>query len=442
MYFWNSIKNSNKTFLITDDQEITYTQFNLLVDSYKYDFSKLKRSICIILMDNDAESVAAYVCCLQMNIVPLLINNDISDEDLKNITLKFKPSLIVNNKNVQIFHNYSFIYNTEVGLLLSTSGSTGSSKFVAISYSALQSNTDSICSYLSITELDRGFCSMPLSYSYGLSIINSHINKNASFVLTKSSPFEREFTNSFDAYNCTNISGVPFLHEVLLRTGFYKRNYSSLRFITQAGGNLKERFKKKILEYSSKSAIEFYVMYGQTEATARISYVPPNTLEKKISSIGIPIPSGKLFLSDDSEILYSGPNIMLGYVNCVDDINILEKKNVLNTGDIGYADEDGYFYITGRLKRYIKITGFRYSLDEIENTLTEELFCSILVDGVEDKLEVFSAGNVDSFKILNLLQNKFNIKSNYITCYCISDVPLTKNGKTDYKNLKKYIYEY
>lgn len=435
MGFWNRIEDSSDIFLVSEEHSLTFTQFKYLVESFNSKFEGIKRSVCILLMDNTSYSVAAYVSCLQMKIIPLLINVDTPDNVVNELIYNFKPSSVIQGNNVKYIENYELVDNHDLGLLLSTSGTTGTSKYVAISYDSLQSNADSICNYLEITRQDRAYCTMPLSYSYGLSIVNSHINKKASVVLTNLSPFDIKFVENFEQNMCTNISGVPFLHEVLLRTGFYKKNYSSLRFITQAGGYLKERFKKKILEYSKINDVNFFVMYGQTEATARISYVPPESLQYKLTSIGIPIPSGKLSLSIDNEILYTGPNIMMGYVNNYSDFNSLSQLDVLHTGDTGYVDSDGYFYITGRLKRYIKITGFRYSLDEIERLLSEKLNLDIVVDGDEDILKIYALESIDSLFLNKLLQNSFKINSNYVKFYQLSKFPLTKNGKIDYKNL-------
>ncbi|WP_158027010.1 AMP-binding protein [Aequoribacter fuscus] len=424
--------------MISDDDSLSFERFNILVTTFAESFSHFKkRSIFLIVMDNSINCVATYIACLKLKIIPLLLPENIMEEDLKKYIELYNPSAIFSKNRILELNHQRVVPNQEVALLLSTSGSTGSPKLVALSYEALQSNADSISVYLNLTCNDRGFCSMPLSYSYGLSILNSHLNCNASVVITKKTPFDKDFIDMFQANNCTNISGVPFLHEALLRTGFYKNKYPSLRFITQAGGNLKERFKKKILEYAETYNKEFFVMYGQTEATARISYVPPNMLMDKLLSIGIAIPGGKLRLSSESEIIYSGPNVMMGYIEKFSDFAALTGLSELRTGDLGYVDKDGFFFITGRAKRYIKIAGFRYSLDEIEMRLSDLFHDDFMVDGEEDLLNVFSIKSYEFQKLAICIQKNFKINGNYIKFYVIDSFPLNDNGKKDYKALKK-----
>lgn len=437
MYFWEKMVSSSSDFLITDDETLTYENFNRLVANTIEDLSRFeKRSVVFILMDNSARCVSVYISCLKLKIIPLLLPENTIKKDIIKFIEIYKPSAISTNDGIKEFDTNNFVNNENVALLLSTSGSTGSPKLVALSYDALQSNAESICEYLSLNNNDRGFCSMPLSYSYGLSILNSHLNINASIVLTNKTPFDKDFIFKFESNNCTSISGVPFLHEALLRTGFYNNNYPSLRMITQAGGNLKERFKKKLMLYSETYNKEFFVMYGQTEATARISYVPPHKLKDKMSSIGIAIPGGNLRLSNDSEIIYSGENVMMGYVETFDDFAKLKALPELRTGDLGYVDEEGYFFITGRAKRFIKIAGFRYNLDEIELHLSEIFKDEFMVDGDEDLLKIFVTRPYKFEKIVSSLQKSFRINGNYIKYYEIENYPINNNGKKDYKALK------
>lgn len=439
MYFWNKKNESSDIFIVSDDASVSYFEFNVIVNQFTSKFSdSYKRSLAFIVMDNSIESYAIYIACLKFKIIPLLLPNDISKENIANLCNNFYPSFVYQN-NIDLKKDFSIIKNDELGLLLSTSGSTGSSKLVAISYDALQSNTESICSYLKISKKDRAFCSMPLSYSYGLSVLNTHFSKGASVVITNKSPFEPKFIEIFTLNKCTNISGVPFFHEALLRVGFYKKSYPYLRFITQAGGHLKDRYKTKIFEYSTNDNIDFFVMYGQTEATARISFVPPDKLSEKLSSIGIPIPNGSLSISEEGEIIYTGPNVMMGYVENFKEIDLLTTKKILHTGDLGYVDNDGFFFITGRAKRYIKIAGYRYSLDEIENLLNINFNCKLLVDGCEDCLEIFSMNTIKQDEINTVLKSEFNINKLNVKFYFVSEFPLNLNGKYDYKKLRDYI---
>ena len=181
--------------------------------------------------------------------------------------------------------------------------------------------------------------------------------------------------------------------------------------------------------------IKFFVMYGQTEATARISYVPPEMLDHKIGSIGIPIPGGKLRLSSDGELIYSGPNVMMGYAQSNADLFNAEESQIgsLSTGDLARADADGYYYITGRLKRFVKLAGSRYGLDEIETFLEDEFEISCVVAGKDDKLMIFAeASTLENNLIVTKLQDKFLINRSFIKVLSVDQLARKTNGKKDY----------
>ncbi len=162
----------------------------------------------------------------------------------------------------------------------------------------IQSNAESIAQYLEIDENEKPITTLPFNYSYGLSVINSHLLKGATIVLTEKTVFFKDFWNTFKQYECTSFAGVPYTYQMLKRTGFDKLDLPSLKTMTQAGGKLNEEMIKYFYEYAERKNIRFFVMYGQTEATARISYVPFDKLKNKIGSIGISIPGGKLSLNE------------------------------------------------------------------------------------------------------------------------------------------------
>ena len=254
--------------------------------------------------------------------------------------------------------------NSELAILLSSSGSTGSPKLIRISYKNLLSNTISISSYLNLNSDEIAITNLPMNYSYGLSIINSHLYVGAKIVVTEKSLFQRDFWELVKLNNVTSLSGVPYTYEILKKLRFFKMDLPSIKYITQAGGKLSNSIIEEFAYQCKNKNIDFFIMYGQTEGTARLSYLNPNKIIEKLGSIGKAIPGGKFRLVSNSnkiiespniegELVYVGENVMLGYANEKSHLSKgAELNNILYTGDLAYKDKEGYFFITGRKKIY------------------------------------------------------------------------------------------
>ena len=441
--FWSSehLKSFNGIAIANKDLSISYPILNKMVSDYTEFLCmyNLKHQLAFLPMNSDIYSVVKYLACLRLSIVPLLIPINLNRKLLQNLKLIYDPAFsfkINEYKNIEL-HAKSKLdskYPKELSLLLSTSGSTGSVKLVKLSDMNLKGNAKSIKDYLHIKTDDKAHCTLPLSYSYGLSVLNSHLQSGACVFLSDLNPFSIDYYQELIKEKITSISGVPLFYQMLLRTGFLEKEIPSLKVMTQAGGRLTNKFIKRFNDYACNKNINFYIMYGQTEATARISYVPPEMLGKKIGSIGIAIPEGKLALSDDGEIIYTGPNVMMGYAKNRNDLlkngPYLEK---LLTGDIGKKDSDGFYYITGRLNRFLKLAGSRYGLDEIETFLEETFDAFFLATGKDDNLVIiFSNFDGPHEKIINNLQEKFSINRSYIKIKEVKDIVRKTNGKKDY----------
>jgi acyl-CoA synthetase (AMP-forming)/AMP-acid ligase II len=225
---------------------------------------------------------------------------------------------------------------------------------------------------------------------------------------------------------------------MLDRIGFIKMNLPSLRYFTQAGGKLRDDLVKKFAEFARDQDKLFYVMYGQTEATARMSYLHPNDLLSHIGSIGKPIPGGRFELNqENSELQYSGPNIFGGYAECIEDLSIFESPSLLSTGDLAKVDENGFYYITGRSKRFVKIFGNRINLDELESALSKQFGAFYPCVGWQDKtVWVYSTiSNEDQAQIVQWLSAEYKLHPISFKIKTIDAIPLTVNGKPDYKLL-------
>lgn len=272
--------------------------------------------------------------------------------------------------------------HADLALLLGTSGSTGKSRFVRLSADALDANARSIASFLELDGTDRAALILPLHYSYGLSVLHSHLAVGASVFFSPAGASDPGFANTLRAADCTSLAGVPFSYEQMERAGFRRENLPALRFMTVAGGRLSPDLAQIYHRHLATSGKRFFLMYGQTEATARIAFVPPEQFDGHADCIGIAIPGGSLTLVDAAgrrieaanvagELVYRGPNVMMGYAETRADLGRGHEIDALRTGDLAERTADGMFRIVGRLKRMSKIAGRRISHEAVERSLTE-----------------------------------------------------------------------
>ena len=290
----------------------------------------------------------------------------------------------------------SFDENRLVEILF-TSGSTGLPKGVMLTHLNLRTNTESILSYLKLCSDDSILLVLPLYYCYGLSVLHTHLKVGASILLNNNFVLLGSVIDNLVEYELTGFAGVPSHFQMLLRKSltFKDRRFTHLRYVTQAGGKLHEAFIEEFV--TAFPSIDFFVMYGQTEATARLTYLPPSSLKQKMGSVGIPIPGVALDIVDHhdlpvkagetGEIIAKGKNIMSGYYNDPAGTSETLNDGWLYTGDLGYFDKDGFLYLTGRKKGIMKIGGHRISPKEIEEvivTIPEVVDCT--VTAVEDEL--------------------------------------------------------
>jgi long-chain acyl-CoA synthetase len=308
-----------------------------------------------------------------------------------------------------------------------------------LSYNNLQSNAESIRQYLGLTPAEKPIASLPMSYSYGLSVINSHLLAGGTLVLVEHGVLRREFWDCIDLYSCTSLAGVPYTYQMLLQTGLLQKRGASLRTLTQAGGALAPEYIRKMHELALQRGFRFFVMYGQTEATARIAFVPFEQLGEKIGAIGVAIPGGKLEVDAiTGELLYTGSNVMMGYAESRDDLSRSDDlQGTLRTGDLARQDKDGFFYITGRLKRFLKLFGKRFNLDEVEQILQTRCGHPIACFGRDDQLMIAVESENDlASKVSTVACETFSLPSSAVRVRMMPRIPRTDRGKTDYPALQ------
>jgi acyl-CoA synthetase (AMP-forming)/AMP-acid ligase II len=332
----------------------------------------------------------------------------------------------------------------DLAILLSTSGTTGSPKFVRLSRRNILANAESIRQALAITPADRAICSLPFQYSYGLSVLNSHLLSGASLVVTSRGLLNSEFWDAFRETGCTSMAGVPYSYQVLDRLKFDELRVPSLTTLTQAGGKLSPQLISRFHEIMAHRRGRFFVMYGQTEATARMAILPASALAGRLDSAGLPVPGGRFQIQSDDgtlttesgvkgELVYSGPNVMLGYATGRSDLAAGDLLNgVLHTGDICHLDSAGYLYVDGRMKRDAKVLGMRINLDEVEAMLKAHGPTAVVAGS--DKLHIFCEyGSPPALAALHR-QLASSLKLNHAAFEFnrIERLPVTQNGKIDY----------
>ena len=237
---------------------------------------------------------------------------------------------------------------------------------------------------------------------------------------------------------------------MLKRINFENIELPTLKYFTQAGGKLSEEFIRHFNQYALKKHVKFFVMYGQTEATARITYVPTERLSDKIGSIGISIPGGELKIMNDEveitnpnevgEIVYKGDNVMLGYAEMREDLSKGDELNgILYTGDLGYKDEDGFFYVTGRMKRFIKIFGLRINLDEVQKMIENHFRISAACAGKDDLLKVLvhSDDKLAEVNVKNEILKMYKLNFKSIIVKSTNQIPTNSSGKYDYTKINE-----
>lgn len=334
----------------------------------------------------------------------------------------------------------------DLALLLSTSGSTGSPKLVRLSRDNLAANATSIAAYLGLTSADRAMSSLPLHYCYGLSVLNSHLSAGAAVILTDLSVADDCFWDVAARNGATSFAGVPYTFDLLDTSGFADRSLPSLRYITQAGGKMPPATVRRYAALGASRGWDLVVMYGQTEATARMAYLPPDLAASRPEAIGIPIPGGNFRLDPVDgtgeglaegvgELVYTGPNVMMGYAESVGDLARGPELTELRTGDLARQADDGLWEITGRRSRFGKILGLRVDLDRIESELAPT---SVRAVAPGSRLHLFTEDPEAVDRLPARVDGIVALSRAAVQAHRIKEVPRTPNGKVDYATLNSW----
>lgn len=452
---------------LIDDAGVAYTYRELAGRVRLLECHLHPRSLLLLLARNTVSAIAFYVACVNHRVVPILMDHQTVVSALLDIVSTYSPRYIWAPDGLSSsFPGYQVrmvqdgcallervvggdpVLHEALGILLTTSGSTGSPKLVRISYGNLQANTLSIAEYLQLSAADRTISTLPFNYSYGLSIVNTYLYMGASIVLTEASLMQREFWELFRQHHVHSLSGVPYTYEMLKRMRFDRMDLPQLTTLTQAGGKLDDALCREFAQAARTRGWRFFVMYGATEATARMSYLPPHHAVDKAGSIGIAIPGGQFsIIGDDGapvipgqvgQLVYRGPNVALGYAETASDLARGDDfAGVLVTGDLAKRDDDGYYFIVGRVKRIIKMFGVRTSLDEVErmvNAVRPGL--DVACTGMDNQLRVYVNDEAVCKFLHEHLSKMMRVARSAISVHYIPVFPRSPAGKVLYAQLE------
>lgn len=398
-----------------------------------------ERRLVLIGAGNAIEPLVAYLAALRGGHVVLLAPGD-SDTTLRALASAYDADVMItagtgwsiDERRPGSAHRL----HPDLALLLSTSGSTGSPRLVRLSRRNLQANAEAIARYLALSPQDRAMTTLPMQYCYGLSVINSHLHVGAGIVLTDLSVVDRCFWDLFDAAGATSFAGVPHTFDLLDRVGFESMSLPTLRYLTQAGGRLHPDTVRRYARIGEHDGWQLFVMYGQTEATARMAYLPPALASSHPAAIGVPIPGGAFTIEAPDqdgvgELVYRGPNVMLGYAEHPSDLALGSTVDALRTGDLARVTGEGLYQLVGRRSRFTKLYGLRIDLDQVERVLAEHGLTSMCT-GDDDQLVVAVHASADPTTTASLISDHLGLPRSTVVVVGFDELPRLSNGKPDY----------
>lgn len=495
MLVHNYLKNSAKKYpykyaVICQERSIKYSELDKLSDIFAKDLINqgiVKGNRVALVLDNCCEYIISYFGILKSGAVVVSLNTQMIARELVVPLADCKPKIVVTDlKHSQTIKDALKLYkrsaqlliiskdgletggqmleprksfsdvnsHKDLAMIIYTSGTTGKPKGVMLSHSNLSVNADSIIEYLHLRPADKMMVVLPLYYSYGTSLLTTHIKTGSTLVIDNRFMYPNVVLDTMQREKVTGFAGVPSHYAILLKKSAIRQyRFPNLRYVTQAGGAMAPALIEEFLSIFPET--KFYVMYGQTEAAARLSYLDPDHLAKKMGSIGKAIPGVELKVLNESgdsvrpgeigEIVARGKNVMKGYWGADEETSTVLKKEGLFTGDLARVDEEGYIYLVSRKKDIIKSGANRISPIEIESVvcqIPEVLECAAI--GVADEIlgEAIKLFVVLKDDLITKADIKNYCKNNLASYKCpkgieiVAELPKTVTGKIKRGELK------
>ena len=423
-----------------DGRSITYAELDHLVGTRRSELADLAGGLAFLGASNDVATVIDYLALTGQGTATALLDPTTAAPAVDDWVAAYRPDAVMAMRHHAPMLSAASGPPVDEAVLLTTSGSTGSPKFVRLSAGNIGANANQISAALNIDGTERGLAHLPLFYSYGLSVLNSHLVAGATVVLSSASAIRPEFWQAVADHAVTSVPGVPYSYELFLRVGLLTMDLPTVRHLTQAGGRLATAKVLEVQEAMTPKGISMWVMYGQTEASARISVLPADELPEQAGSVGYPLPGGAAELLDVDhdgvgELVYTGPNVMLGYAAGRDDLGAGDQQQGrLHTGDLASIDESGRLWIRGRLKRIAKVFGTRVSLDDVEARLGSLGTVAAIDDG--ERLAVFVESGEEIEGLARRIERELAFPPRSIRAATVDALPTTAAGKVDYETLR------
>lgn len=447
---------------IKDDSGYTLTYDEVCGIIRQFDALQLPRSIIFSLCENCAGALVGYLAFENNRQVPLLLSAGLDAELRQNLENEYQPSyywapermaeqlggemLFAACGYVLLKTSYApYPIHDQLSMLLTTSGSTGSPKLVRHKYGNLEANAENVAKVFAWTTDEVGICDLPMNYTMGLNVINSHLVAGASVLMVKANLMDPAFWEFIRVNEGTSFCGVPYSYEIMRRIGFDRMDLPKLKTLAEGGGKLTDKMFNWIATYSQKTGRRFCATFGTSETSARMAFLPPELALEKIGSMGKAIPNGELFLLDekinddgtaDGELGYRGPNVTMGYAVCRDDLMKGDEFcGEYHTGDIAKRDAEGFYFIIGRKKRFLKLFGLRVSLDETERILKTRFNCECVCTGTDKRMNIFITDPALEAEIRPYISEKTKLHISAFRVLVIPEIPRNEYGKVKFAAL-------
>lgn len=430
--------------LIEGDRTVTHAELDRLVDVAAAELGSGRRLVLVPLTPQ-IERVLGYLGCLRAGHVALVCPDD--PATIARLVERFDPDTIVGpdgpaHRRETPRHDL----HPELAALSSTSGSTGSPKLVRLSHSNLHSNAAAIATALHLAPTDRAITSLPLHYCYGQSVLHSHLAVGGAVILTATSVVDDCFWAAVDRHQVTTLAGVPHSFELLERSTVALADHPSLRQMTQAGGRMRPDLVRSMATRAAAHDVDFRVMYGQTEATARIAITPPGIAIDRPTVVGRAIPGSDVRIDpvgglDDpaaGELVVRGPGVMLGYATSPVDLACGREISELRTGDLARVDAHGIIEIVGRRADFVKLFGLRIDLGRVGDMLAAEDI-DAHVDGDDDGLVLALAPGQDPGSVGGDLARRLGLPRKAVIAAELAELPRLANGKVDRARMRREV---
>lgn len=460
-------KKSDSLALIDNDgNRITYGELAKLMNIVGTQVES--RSLIFNLCKNTVGSLIGYLGFIEHRAVPVTLSAKVDNELLTNLLKIYTPMYIWAPVEEEyrfdfekIFETYGYVLlktgneiydmNEKLQLCMTTSGSTGSPKLVRYKKGNLEANAKNVATAFGWTENERPICDLGMQYTMGLNVINTHLYVGATVLLTNYNLMSTEFWDYIKKERGTNFTGVPFSYDIFYRLHFEHMDLPDLHTLSQGGGKLTEARFRQLAKYADKTGKRFIASFGTTETSARMACLPPELAMSKIGSIGRAIPEGELFLIDESgrmltdpvaegEMCYRGPNVTMGYAVCKEDLMKGDEFNgEYHTGDLARRDEDGCYFVTGRISRFLKLLSYRVSLDQTERLIQQEFNIECACAGTDKRMNIYIIDGSKKAEVLNFISVKTGLFKNLFKVFVVPEILRNDTGKIKYKAMdEKY----